>query len=68
VAHKNSALSAAEVARVHLLRFAAEFGLTPAAESRLVTMPAEPGGDSDPILGVNVAARGTACFLGGGPS
>ena len=48
-AHKNPLLTAAEVAGRDLLRFAAQFGLTPVAEVSLAK-PAKPDtGDDDPF-------------------
>ncbi|WP_324667157.1 putative PhiRv1 phage protein [Mycobacterium canetti] len=49
VTHKNPALAVAEAARMHMLRLAAEFGLTPAAEQRLATMPANTDDSLNPF-------------------
>ncbi|RFZ47547.1 Phage terminase, small subunit [Mycobacterium marinum] len=49
VAHKNPALAVAETARMHMLRLAAEFGLTPSAEPRLASLPVDSDDADDPF-------------------
>jgi P27 family predicted phage terminase small subunit len=48
-AHKNPALAAAESASADLLRFAREFGLTPAAEQMVGKTKADDGNQDDPF-------------------
>lgn len=50
-AHKNPALSAAEAASAQLRASCREFGLTPAAEQKLATVPVEADGDENPFAG-----------------
>ena len=50
-AHKNPLLTAAEVAGRDLLRFAAQFGLTPVAEVNLAKPPIPDSDDANPFAG-----------------
>ncbi|AFE16492.1 hypothetical protein MRGA327_09870 [Mycobacterium tuberculosis RGTB327] len=47
--HRNPAVTVAETARMHLLRLASEFGLTPAAEQRLAVAPGDDGDGLNPF-------------------
>lgn len=49
VVHRNPAVTVAETARMHLLRLASEFGLTPAAEQRLAVAPGDDGDGLNPF-------------------
>lgn len=49
VVHRNPAVTVAETARMHLLRLASEFGLTPAAEQRLAVAPGDDGDGLNPL-------------------
>lgn len=56
VVHRNPAVTVAETARMHLLRLASEFGLTPAAEQRLAVAPGDDGDGLNPFA-PDVSAR-----------